>query len=436
MRVTIFGLGYVGTVCGTCLADHGHQVTGVDVQPTKVDLVNQALAPVVEPDLQERLTAVVQAGRLRATLNVEEAMRNCEVALLCVGTPSLRDGSLNLSYLEKVATQVGECLKIAADFPVVAVRSTVPPGTLAYITGLLEKASGLMAGQDFGVVCNPEFLREGSALKDFESPPFTLVGTLHPRADAIMRRLYEHVNAPFQLTEPGPAEILKYVNNSWHALKIAFANEVGVVCKGLGVDSHEVMRLFCADTHLNVSAAYLRPGFAYGGSCLPKDLGALNETARRVNARVPVLASIAASNDAHIEHCIRLVEETGARRLGFLGLSFKAHTDDLRESPAVRVVETLLGRGYEICIFDPNVNVARLVGANREFIETRIRHLSRLLVDSVAELVEFADAVVVTNNDPAYTGVAAQLRAGQHLVDFSRVDDHGIAEGNYHGVCW
>lgn len=437
MRIVVFGLGYVGTVCGTCLAHHHHQVTGVDVQQTKVDLLNQAIAPVIEPGLQAMLSNVVTAGNFKATLNVAEAMQQAEVILLCVGTPSQLDGSLNLSFLENVVREVAANLAVASAFPVIAIRSTVPPGTLARCEKIVAEATGGVPGEDFGVVLNPEFLREGSALADFENPAYTLIGTDHQQAIEVMTKLYAYLQAPLLTTTVGAAEIIKYVNNSFHALKITFANEVGVLCKSYGIDSHEVMDLVCRDTKLNISPVYLKPGFAYGGSCLPKDLAALNQAGLQHGLSLPVLSHIAESNAEHLFHSIRMVEAVGNKRIGVLGLSFKAQTDDLRESPAVAIVQELIDRGYEIKIFDPSINMARLVGANRKFIDSRLEHLAGLLVPSVAELLEFAETILVTNNDSSYQNIMNYIKADQVVIDLTRLPDcPTVSGGQYHGICW
>ncbi len=437
MRIAVFGLGYVGTVCGTCLAHHQHQVTGVDVQQSKVDLVNQAVAPVVEPGLQELLSQVVASGHFKATLNIAEAMQQAEVIMLCVGTPSAPDGTLNLTFLETVVREVAANLSVAADFPVIAIRSTVPPGTLAACEKIISDATGTVAGEAFGIVLNPEFLREGSALADFENPAYTLIGTDHNRAIEVMQKLYAHLEAPFFTTSIGAAEIIKYVNNSFHALKIAFANEVGRLCKSYGIDSHEVMDLVCRDTKLNISPVYLKPGFAYGGSCLPKDLAALNQAASLHGLSVPVLSHIGESNAEHLAHSIRMIEDAENKRIGVFGLSFKANTDDLRESPSVAVVERLLERGYDIRIYDPSINIARLVGANRLFIDSRIGRLAELLVGSMTELLAFAETVIVTNNDSSYEDVLHHVSDKQIVIDLTRLPEcPTISNKRYHGICW
>lgn len=433
MKVAVFGLGYVGTVCSTCLANHGHSITGVDVQPEKVELVNQGRAPVVEPGLQSALEQAVASGNFRATTNAAEALHGAEVILLCVGTPARRDGSLCIDFVEKVCREIGPLLHLTAENPSVAVRSTVPPGTAEHCRLLLAEHS---PAEGFRVVVNPEFLREACALKDFEHPPYTLVGCDSEQDAEGLRLLYSKIEAPFITTATKTAELIKFVNNSFHALKITFANEVGRLCKAVGVDSHELMDLFCRDTALNISPAYLKPGFAYGGSCLPKDLAAINKMVISNGISAPVLSHIAESNDKHIAHVLQTVEDLGCRKIGFLGLSFKAETDDLRESAAVRVVENLLGKGYQIQVFDPNINVARLIGANRDYIENRIAHLSALLTPNLDELVEFAEAIVITNNDPAYEAALRLAGPTQKILDVARVTWEAEYPASYQGICW
>ncbi len=437
MRIAVFGLGYVGTVCGTCLAYHKHHVIGVDIQRAKADLINNGIAPVVEPGLQELLADVVTSGHFEATVNSADAMKDAEVIFLCVGTPSQADGTLNMAFLKTVIKEVAANLCVAAEFPVIAIRSTVPPGTLAACEKLISEATGGVAGVDFGVVLNPEFLREGSALADFDTPPYTVIGTEHQRAAEVMKKLYSHVQAPFLATSIGAAEMIKYVNNSFHALKITFANEIGLLCKSFGIDSHEVMDLVCRDKQLNISPTYLKPGLAYGGSCLPKDLAALNHASRSHGLTTPVLAHIAESNFEHLSHAIRMIDEAGKQHVGILGLSFKAQTDDLRESPAVAIVQNLIQRGYQVRIFDPSINIARLIGANRKFIDSSIENLPDMLVASLKELLDFAETVVVTNNDTSYSDVLNRVTDQHIIIDMTRLPNCPTVSGErYHGICW
>lgn len=436
MKVAIFGLGYVGTVCGACFARAGHEILGVDVNPVKVDLVNAGQSPIVEPGLADLMAEGVRSGRLRATTNTREAVAWADLSLICVGTPARENGSLNLDYVYGVCREIGEALRDRDGFHVVTIRSTVLPGTLDECRAILEEASGRKAGEGFGLACNPEFLREGSAIKDFLNPPYTLVGAEEERSAAVLRELYSGVDAPFYTMAVRPAETIKYVNNSYHALKVAFANEVGALCKAMGIDSHVVMDLFGRDTKLNISTAYFRPGFAFGGSCLPKDLSAINYKARQMDVEMPVLASVLASNRNHIQNGLRLIQGMGKRKIGLLGLSFKEGTDDLRESPLVTVVETLLGKGYQIRIYDRNVNLAKLMGANKAYIEQHIKHISDLFVQSLDEILSESECIVIGNRDPEFASVPDRVRADQVVVDFVRLDPVRTSGGNYHGICW
>lgn len=438
MKVAVFGLGYVGTVCGACFAQVGHDVLGVDVSELKVALVNQGNSPIVEPGLDEAMKEGVKASKLRATTDASEAVAWADICLVCVGTPARENGSLNLDHIYSVCRQIGQAIKARsadADLLVVTIRSTVLPGTLAECREILHNEAGGAAAR-FAVACNPEFLREGSALKDFLDPPYTLVGTDSEEAASRLRELYSHLSAPFHHAPVAVAETIKYVNNSYHALKVAFANEVGSLCKALGVDSHRVMELFCADTKLNIAPTYFRPGFSFGGSCLPKDLSAINYKARSLDMAAPVLSSILPSNRVQLQHGYKLITGLGKKRVGLLGLSFKAGTDDLRESPLVELVEQLIGKGYEVRIYDRNVNLARLVGANKAYIEHSIPHVSQYFVGSMAELLQFAEVVVVGNGDAEFRTVMDQVRSDQQVVDFVRIDANRVTSGNYHGICW
>jgi GDP-mannose 6-dehydrogenase len=436
MKVAIFGLGYVGTVCGACFARYGHEVMGVDVNPLKVQMIAQGQSPIVEPELDVLLAEAHRQGRLRATTEPKEAVDWADISLVCVGTPSNENGSLNLEYIYGVCRQIGEALRTKSDFHVVVIRSTVLPGTVDRCAQIISEASGKQTGEGFAVASNPEFLREGSAIHDFMNPPFTLVGTRDDRARELLRELYAPVGAEFIAVEPRVAEMLKYVNNSFHALKVAFANEIGEICKAMGIDSHAVMELFMRDTKLNISTAYFRPGYAYGGSCLPKDLSALAYQAQQLDLPVPVLRNIQESNKRHIEFGIRLIQRTGKKKIGLLGLSFKEGTDDLRESPLVVLVETLLGKGYAIKIYDRNVNLAKLMGANKAYIEKQIPHISQLFVTSLDEVLADSECVVVGNKDPEFANVLNRLRPDQVLVDLVRIDRNRTSSGNYEGICW
>jgi GDP-mannose 6-dehydrogenase len=437
LRIGVFGLGYVGTVSAGCLANDGHLVWGVDPVQTKVDLLNRGLSPIIERDINEIIASNVKSGRLRATGDPVEAVMETELSFVCVGTPSQTNGNLDLRYIRRICEQVGAALKNKAQRHTVVIRSTVLPGTMHKIVlPVLEEFSGKKAGADFGLCHNPEFLREGSAVKDFNEPPKTVVGEFDQESGELLVALYRNLDAPLIRTSLETAEMVKYVDNSWHALKIGFANEIGNLCKSFTVDSHEVMKIFCQDKKLNISAAYLQPGFAFGGSCLPKDLRALSYQAKMNDLELPILRSILISNELQVSRGLQLITERGRKRVGILGFSFKAGTDDLRESPLIEVIEHLLGKGYDLRIYDKNVNLASLVGANRDFILNRIPHISRLMVKDVEAVLEHAETVVVGTKDPDFEDVPGRLRADQSLVDFVRISNQRSGNGKYDGICW
>jgi len=437
LRVSIFGLGYVGTVSAGCLAKDGHEVIGADPVRTKVDLINSGHSPIIETAIGEIITSAVQSGALCATEDVGEAIRDTDLSFVCVGTPSQNNGNLDLNFVRRVCEQIGRALGQKAERHVVVIRSTILPGTMhTLVIPTLEEFSGKKAGVDFGVCHNPEFLREGSAVEDFYHPPKTVIGELDAASGDMLVTLYEKIEAPLIRTDLGTAEMVKYVDNSWHALKIGFANEVGNLCKSLDIDAHAVMSIFCQDRKLNISPAYLLPGFAFGGSCLPKDLRALAYKAKMHDLQLPILTSILPSNDIQVGRGLQLIQEKGHKRVGVLGFSFKAGTDDLRESPMVEVIERLLGKGYDLRVYDRNVKIASLVGANRDFILNRIPHISRLMVDSIDQILEHAQTVVIGNRDPDFRSVPERMRANQVLVDFVRIDGRRSNNGNYDGICW
>jgi GDP-mannose 6-dehydrogenase len=438
LTISVFGLGYVGCVSAACFAKEGHQVIGVDVQQSKVDLVNRGQATIVENGIAELVAEGHGAGRLRATTSVEEAVLQTDLSLICVGTPSQPNGALDLTFVERVCQQIGAAMKKKSTRHTVIVRSTVLPGsTHGVAVPAIEAASGLKAGADFGYGMNPEFLREGTSIKDFYEPPYTVIGTDDPATVEVVRALYQTVNAPFHPVATRVAEMLKYACNCYHGLKVAFANEIGNVCKALQVDSHEVMRLFCLDTKLNVSAAYLRPGFAFGGSCLPKDLRGLTYKARQLDIPTPVLEATLQSNSLQIERSFNLIARGGRKRIGVLGLAFKAGTDDLRESPMVTLIEKLLGKGYEVAIYDRDVRSARLIGANKEYIEREIPHIWELMRESVHAVLATAEVVVIGNGSPEFRGIQGELKDGQRVVDLVRAFGRRLSDdATYEGICW
>jgi GDP-mannose 6-dehydrogenase len=438
MNVSVFGLGYVGSVSAATFAADGHTVVGVDVNPAKVGLVNRGESPIVEPGLEALIGANVAAGRLRATTSAEDAVAASDVSLVSVPTPSRKNGSLDLSYLKHVCEELGQAIRNKHTYHVVVIRSTVLPGTThETVIPALEQMSGKKYGEGFGVSVNPEFLREGSAVKDIRHPPMTLVGHNHAADAACTVALYDGVDAPLVSTSIRVAEMIKYTSNAWHALKVCFGNEIGNLCKRLGVDSHDVMDAFCQDHKLNLSSYYLKPGFAFGGSCLPKDVRALEYRAKEVDLDVPVLSSLLRSNALQIQHALDQIVETGRKRIGLLGFSFKAGTDDLRESPMVILAETLLGKGYQVRIYDRNVLLARLTGSNRDYIEKQIPHLARLLAESADDVIAESDVVVIGNAGDEFSEAMTRCRADQTILDLVRVPvDRSRVVADYRGICW
>src|SRR3989475_1226809 len=437
MKVSVFGLGYVGSVSAASLAADGHNVVGVDVNADKVATVNAGRSPIVEPGLEELLHRGVADGLLSATTNTADAIASTEVSLLCVGTPSRRNGSLDLTYLTRVSEQVGAALRDKSSYHVVVVRSTVLPGTTHdVIIPALERESGKKYGDGFGVSVNPEFLREGAALKDFRKPPLTLVGHNHAADASGTIALYQAIDAPLVSTGIRVAEMMKYTSNTWHALKVVFANEIGNLCKRLNVDSHEVMDIFCRDEKLNISSCYLKPGFAFGGSCLPKDVRALQYRAKEVDVELPLISQILPSNRQQIQIALEQVLETGKKKVGLLGVSFKAGTDDLRESPIVILAEALLGKGASLKIYDKNVSLAKLVGANKEYIENQIPHLSSLLCNTIDEVIDGSEVIVVGNKAPEFADALMKARKDQIVVDLVRLPIYGSLLADYRGICW
>ena len=436
MKLSVFGLGYVGCVSAACFADAGNEVIGVDVNPTKVEIINSGKSPIIEDGINELIAKVVKSGRLSATIDSERAVMDSDLSLVCVGTPSNQNGSLHLRHVEQVCREIGSVLKRKEKRHIVVVRSTMLPGTIENtVVPALEETSGKKAVKDFGICINPEFLREGSSLKDFHAPPFTLIGADDEETTAAVSSLYVNINAPVFVTSLKTAEMVKYVCNCFHALKVSFANEIGNICKALQIDSHEVMDVFCQDTKLNLSPYYLKPGFAFGGSCLPKDLRAINYKAKELDVEVPVLSAILPSNRLQIERAVEMVMSSGKKRVGVLGFSFKAGTDDLRESPMVTLIETLIGKGFELALYDRHVSVAKLVGANKEYIEREIPHISKLMRSTVDGVLNDSDVVIIGNQAEEFLSVAERLRSDQQLIDLVRLFDQTSNE-NYHGICW
>jgi GDP-mannose 6-dehydrogenase len=420
MRVSIFGLGYVGCVTAACLAKAGHQVIGVDINPDKAVMVNGGTSPLVEPGLGELLAEAAAAGRLRATISTDEGVTQSDLALICVGTPSRDNGQLDVDAIRRVAEGIGHQLRQHPKPYTVVLRSTVLPGTTESVLLAALRGSSTLDRPDLTVVVNPEFMREGSSLRDFAQPPLTLVGSDSPHAGALLRELYAQVDAPFVQTSIRAAEMAKYVSNAFHALKITFANEIGDLCEAFGVDIGDIMRVFLMDRKLNISEAYLRPGFAFGGSCLPKDLRALTHAARAADLTLPLLSQILPSNDRQIQQGVSRVLATRRRRIGVLGLAFKPGTDDLRESPMVLLVETLIGKGCDVRILDRSVSIARLGGANRRYIEEEIPHIASLMCETTDVLLAHAEVLVVAHTDEQARGALAAARPDQLVIDLGR----------------
>ena len=436
MRISIFGIGYVGCVSAACFAREGHAVIGVDVNPTKVEIINSGKSPIVEQGIDELIHEVVKAGKLTATTNSAEAIGASDVSLICVGTPSKPNGSLNLDHVRKVCEEIGTAIGVKSERHTIVIRSTMLPGSIESVAQpALEKTSGKKAGKDFGLCVNPEFLREGTSLKDFYAPPFTLIGADDEETAKVVSSLYSNIDAPVFITSVKTAEMVKYVCNCFHALKVSFANEIGNICKALELDSHEVMNVFCADTKLNLSSYYLKPGFAFGGSCLPKDLRAVSYKAKELDVEVPVLSAISITNRLQVEKALDMVLRTGNKRVGVLGFSFKAGTDDLRESPMVTLIETLLGKGLELVIYDRDVSLARLFGSNKEYIEHEIPHIARLMRSSIDEVLNDADTIVIGNKSEEFRQIETRLRPDQTVIDLVRLFDKPSGDG-YQGICW
>ena len=434
MKVNIFGLGYVGCVSAACLAESGHEVTGIDIDPSKVALINEGRCPIVEPGLGNLVERTVAADRLRASTCPPQT---ADVSIICVGTPSCENGSLDLSHIDHVAAQIGGYLGRLASYHVVNVRSTVLPGTVENrIIPLLEAQSGKKAGVDFGVCMNPEFMREGSSVEDFFNPPFTLIGELDSASGDKVAAIYQNLRAPLYRTEIRVAEMLKYACNSFHAVKVSFSNEIGNICKTLGIDSHEVMRLVCLDTKLNISPYYMKPGFAFGGSCLPKDLRALTYKARQLDVDTPLLSSIMESNRNQIDVAYKLIVKAEKKNIGVLGLSFKPGTDDLRDSPVVELIERLIGKGYHVKVYDEEVFVARLVGSNKRYIESVIPHISSLMDRSLECVIEKSEIVLIAKSYRSPEPSFDKLLCGKPVIDLVRITSPGSRNGHYQGICW
>ena len=436
MNISIFGLGYVGCVSLGCLAKNGHKVIGVDVSETKVKQINSGLATIIEKDIDVIIKEEHLKGNISATTDFIIAIQKTEISIVAVGTPSSAKGHLNLNYIFKVAEHLGDALQKKDSFHTIAIRSTVFPGTIEKFEKIIETISGKKRNKDFAVVSNPEFLREGTAVYDYHHPPLTLIGSSSKEAADKIASLYKNLPAEIVITNVEVAEIMKYVNNTFHALKIAFANEVGNICSAMKIDSHKVMEIFCMDKQLNISPYYFKPGFAYGGSCLPKDLKGLQTLAHDLYIKAPVIESIDKTNDLQISRALEIIQNIGKKKIAFLGLSFKAGTDDLRNSPAVTIVETLLGKGYEVQIYDKNVHLSNLTGTNKDYIDLHIPHLSKLIVNNIIDLVDNADVVVINNNEKEYVDTLLETKSSAALVDMVYLPQQIRKRNNYYGINW
>lgn len=438
MKISVIGLGYVGAVTAVCLARDGHEVFGIDLDPTKLKLLSEGQAPIIEEGIDDITREATESGRLTVTDQLDQSIADCDIVFVCVGTPSASNGSQDLAAVRRVMEQIGTAFRDCVDYPVIVLRSTVHPGsTETVVKPILEEYAKGKVGKDFGLCFQPEFLREGSSVRDFYNPPFTVIGTECEKSESKVRQLFESYSGEFVVTSFRTAEMLKLTCNAFHSLKISFANEVGRLGKSLGVDSREVMDLVCRDKSLNISPAYLRPGFAYGGSCLPKDLRSMLYLAKINDVELPVVAGIQQTNAVHIQHAAEMVMTSGSREVGIVGLSFKPGTDDLRESPLVALAEILIGKGYNLRIYDPAVNLARLMGSNKRFIEETIPHIESLLTNDLAEVVEHADVLVVGQKHKELAALQAKKGADKAvLIDLVSLDQGQVEDNGYKGICW
>jgi len=440
-RISIFGLGYVGCIGVGCLSNLGHHVIGVDINRIKVDLINTGRATIVEKGIDALIQKGKDKRRIEATTDSDYAVKNSDISFICVGTPNNKKGELDLGHILKVSEHIGKALKKKDSFHVIAIRSTVMPGTYQKVVKRIRDASGKKEGEKFSVILNPEFLREGSAVDDFMNPPFIVIAGASKKSIKIIREVYRGINKDITQVSVPTAEVIKLVNNSYHALKIVFANEVGRVCKRLGIDSYEVMELFCKDMQLNISPAYFKPGFAYGGSCLPKDLKALSCLGSNKEMSLPVIKSIDASNRKHIELAKKLILDKNKKKIGFMGLSFKSGTDDLRFSPALEIVEFLLGKDYQVKVYDSNINTSNLMGKNQEYLLKKLPHIAEVLTTSLNDLVEESEILVVANKEKEFLKFIKKNKdkiSNKIIIDFVRIEKNieNLKMKNYEGICW
>jgi len=436
MNISVFGLGYVGAVSCGCLAKEGHRVIGVDVNQKKVDLINNKTAPILEKDLDTLIRVAVEKGLLQATTDTLSAIEGSELSIICVGTPSMINGNINLSYIFNVCEEIGNALKNKKSFHSVVIRSTVSPGTLQNCVQIIEDISGKTHNKDFGLANNPEFLREGAAIHDYFNPPYIIIGSHCEQSVRQLKEMYSTIDCPVYVLKPEESEMIKYANNNFHALKITFANEIGNICKSLGIDSHVVMDIVAKDTKLNLSPYYLKPGFAFGGSCLPKDVRGLIYNARMRDIKTPMLSSLLESNDCQVQHGMNLVLQTGKKKIGVLGIAFKPGTDDLRESPLISLIEQLIGKGFELALYDSNVILSNLTGKNKEYISAHLPHVSKLLKQSIAEVLSTSEVLVIGTKDAEFANIFEKVSPSQVIIDLVRLDKSRTTKENYVGICW
>ncbi len=437
MKISVFGMGYVGCVLAAGLASLGNNVTGVDVNSEKVEIIKKGCSPVIEKELDSYIKRFVGEKRIGATTNAKEAVLNSEVSFICVGTPSKEDGSLDLEHTKKVCEDIGKALKSKNSFHVIVFKSTMFPGSVEnLLIPIIEKHSGKKAANEFGICHNPEFLREGSAIDDFFNPPATVIGCFDEKSGKIVEDLFKDIKAPVVKTTIKIAEMIKYVNNSFHGLKVAFANEIGSICKKNKIDSHELMRIFCMDKKLNISTSYLKPGVPFGGSCLTKDLSALVSEAKKEGLNVPLLDAVKKSNENHISVCADMISSTNKKRIGILGLSFKEGTDDLRSSVMIAIIKKLKDKGLSIRIYDKNVLSSQKFGANKRIIEEEFPWLAGLFCPTIEETVKNSEVIVIKNRDEEFKKIADLIKEEQTVIDLVRIFKPGDTKGRYEGISW
>ncbi len=436
MKISIFGLGYVGAVSCACFAKLGHQVVGVDVNKQKVDLIKSGKSPIVEKDLDEYIHEGIRESRIYATQDIDDAISRTNISIICVGTPSQINGNIDLTYIYRVCQEIAESLKHKDEFHTVVIRSTVIPGTIKQCAEIIENISGRKHGVGFGVASNPEFLRESTAIEDFWHPPYTVIGTTCKQSEEQLMELYKDIDAPVFALKPEESEMIKYANNNFHAVKVTFANEIGNICKELGVDGHKVMEVVSSDKKLNLSPYYMKPGFAFGGSCLPKDVRGLNYRAKTLDVTTPLLNSLLPSNENQIQRGLQLILGTEKKKVGFLGFAFKAGTDDLRESPVVELIETLIGKGYSLSLYDSNILLSKLMGKNKDYLTGHIPHIAKVLKESIQEVIDASDVIVLGNKSPEFKEAVSNLGADKTIIDLVRIDKQRTTEDNYVGICW